>query len=127
MELRMHIELYIYIFLVFILLMLGLLVWYAYRRVGPRWTVKTLLKDFNRKMWMTLYLGVTFFTFYFMLVTLGASFFRLWGSKLLFLALKDPTPFIYLGLCVFAILSLSIYLVRMIIKYAYLTRGKDGG
>ena len=74
---------------------------------------------------MTLLLGISFFSLYFLTVVLGTYLIRSWGDDLFFLARQNPIPFIYLGLFSFAFLSLSIYLTRMVIKYAYLTRGKD--
>lgn len=105
--------------------LLGLLAMYAFKRLSRGWSLKTLFKDFNRKMWMTIFLGAAFFGFYLLIVGLSVYFVRPWGAELLFLVYHNPIKFIYLGLWLFAFFSLSIYLVRMIIKYFYLTRGKD--
>ena len=98
---------------------------YAAKKLGRGWTIKLLFKDFNRKMWMTLSLGAVFFTLYFLVVYFGASYVQQWGPDLIFVAYRNPVLFIYAGLSLFAFLTLSIYLVRMFIKYLYLTRGKD--
>ena len=98
---------------------------YAGSRLGRGWSFKLLFKDFNRKMWMTLSLGAVFFTLYFLVVYFGASYAQQWGPDMIFLVSRNPVLFIYAGLSLFAFLTLSIYLVRMFIKYLYLTRGKD--
>ena len=95
------------------------------RRLGKGRSVKILLKDFNRKIWMTTCLGISFFGFYFLMVMVGAPIIRSLSNDLFVIVYRNPIKFVYLGLCLFAILSLTIYFVRMIIKYLYLTRGQD--
>lgn len=115
------------IYLIFILglFLICLLAFYAFKRLSRGWSFKVLFKDFNRKIWMTLCLGGLFFSFYLLVVGLGVYFVRQWGTDLLFLVYHHPVQFIYAGLWLFAFISLSIYLARMVIKYFYLTRGKD--
>ena len=102
-----------------------LFVIYAFKRLSQKGAFNALFKEFNRKMWMTFCLGGTFFGLYILIVNLSVYFVRPWGTDLLFLVHQHPISFIYLGLWLFACLSLLIYLVRMLIKYIYLTRGKD--
>jgi hypothetical protein len=116
--------------LVYGLLLLGLLLVcllavYAFKRLSRGWSLKLLFKDFNRKMWMTICLGSLFFGIYLLIVSLGIYFVHEWGTDLFFIMYHHPIPFIYGALCLFACASLSIYLARMLIKYLYLTRGKD--
>lgn len=115
----------IYLIFILSLFLLGLLIVYAFKRLGQGWSFKILFKDFNRKMWMTVCLGALFFGFYILIICLSAYFIGPWGTDLLFIVNQHPTEFIYGGLFLFAFLSLSIYLARMWIKYLYLTRGKD--
>ena len=112
----------VFAFCFFVVLALAL---YAFKKLGRGWSYRVLFKDFNRKMWMTLCLGLLFFFLYFMTVALGSHVVRQWGTDFFFIVYRNPVTFIYGGLWLFAFLSLSIYLVRMFIKYVYLTRGKD--
>lgn len=98
---------------------------YAYGRLSRGWTLKHLFKEFNRKMWMTLLMGGIFFAIYLAIVYLAIIFIPPSGVDLFFLIYRNPVNFIYGGLMVFACFSLSIYIVRMLIKYLYMTRGKD--
>jgi len=116
----------IYLMLLLISLLFCLLAIYAFKCLISNWSPKALFRDFNRKIWMTICLGIAFFGFYLLIVSLSVYFIRPWGTDLFFLVYHDPVKFIYLGLCLFACLSWSIYLVRMVVKYFYLTRGKDG-
>ncbi len=121
----MSISLLVYAMLLLGFLLVLVLAVYAAMRLGRGWSFKLLFKDFNRKMWMTLSLGAVFFTLYFLIVYFGATYAQQWGPDLIFVVYRNPVLFIYGGLALFAFLSLSIYLVRMLIKYLYLTRGKD--
>ena len=88
--------------------------------------IKSLLNNFKQKMWMTLGLGFIFFGFYFVLIfSISQLMSKEDWLSLFFYMYKEPTYFIYLGLFLFAFLSLSIYFVRMFIKYLYTTRSKD--
>lgn len=115
----------IYIFLIGGLLLVISLVFYAYRRLSKNWSLKHLFKDFKRKMWMTISLGGLFLFLYMLLIGLGIYFVKYAQADLFSLLYHYPVDFIYGGLAVFACISLSIYLARMVIKYVYLTRGKD--
>lgn len=110
------------IFSFFCILALAL---YALKNLARGWTLKVLFKDFNRKIWMTIGLGCFFFFLYFFSVVLGSHLIRHWQSDFFLLVYQYPVAFVYGGLSLFAFLSLTIYLVRMFIKYVYLTRGKD--
>lgn len=112
--------------LIFALLLFFFLALTAYKRFSIGWSFKKLFKDFNRKMWMTVSLGALFFGLYLFTVYLLRTFIiPQWGSELLFLAHQNPTAFIYGGLWLFAFFSLAIYLARMVIKYLYISHGKD--
>lgn len=116
----------IYLALTFGFVLVMALAFYALKRLGRGWSFKLLFKDFNRKMWMTLGLGLLFFSLYFLIVVIGSKVVRTWGTDFFFLVYRHPVEFIYGGLWLFAFLSFSIYLARLVIKYVYLTRGKDG-
>ncbi len=116
--------------MIYLILILGLiavcaLACYTFQHLKRGWSFKLLFKDFNRKIWMTLCLGSLFFGLYLLTVGIGIYAARQWGTDLFFLAYRHPVEFLYGGLWLFACASLSIYLVRMLIKYFYLTRGKD--
>ena len=115
------------IFLIFTLgfVLFFLFILYIFHRFSQGWSFQALFKDFNRKIWMTLCLGCLFFIFYLLIVGLSAYFVQQEGTNLLFLAYHHPVELVYAGLWLFACLSLCIYLARMVIKYFYLTRGKD--
>lgn len=117
---------FIYLILVLGFLLFCLLTIYTCKRFGKGWSFNALFKEFNRKIWMTAYLGIVFFGLYLFTVTLSMYMIRPLGPEILFLLHHNPVKFIYFGLCLFAFMSLSIYFVRMVIKYVYLTRGKDG-
>lgn len=74
---------------------------------------------------MTLCLGSVFFAIY-LLIAIGSFYLlRPLGTDLFFLAYENPIEWIYLGLFLFALFSMGIYFVRMIIIYIFMTRGKD--
>jgi hypothetical protein len=98
---------------------------YALRRLGTGRPLQIMLRDFKRKIWMTIGLGGFFFSLYFIALSQGASLFKDLGREFFIQAAQNPLAFIYGGLWVFAMLSLSIYLVRIFIKYLYLAKGKD--
>ncbi len=116
---------FIYILLALSSVLIFLLAAYAYKRLGRGWSVKLLFKDFKRKIWMTVSLGFLFLGIYLLAVALSVHFVHEWKTDLFFLVYQNPVPFIYGGLWLFAFFSLSIYLARMVVKYFYLTRGKD--
>ncbi len=116
--------------MIYALLILGLvavlgLAIYAFMNLGCGWSFKILFKDFNRKMWMTISLGIIFFSLYLLFVFFGAYLVNQWGIEIFFLLYNHPIEGVYGGLWLFVCLSLSIYLARMLVKYFYLTRGKD--
>lgn len=115
----------IFLILILALFLILLLAVYAFKHLGRGWSTQMLFKDFKRKMWMTVSLGFVFLSVYFLIVALGAYFVPRWRTDLFFLVYQNPVPFIYGGLWIFACLSLSIYLARMVVKYFYTTRGKD--
>lgn len=89
------------------------------------WSLKNLAKGFKAKMWMTCGLGIIFFSFYGLLVIISAHYIKVETAQFLFAqAYQSPSVFIYAGMLTFACFSLMIYLVRMFIKYLFLTRGK---
>jgi hypothetical protein len=89
-------------------------------------SVRSIFKNFRQKMWMTTGLGFLFFGFYVFLVFLGAYITRMIGHIHLFNLLhKHPVAFIYIGLLTFALISVSIYLARIVIKYVYNSRRRE--
>lgn len=97
--------------------------WSHFIQVLRRFSFRHLLNGFSQKMWMTVGLGLTFFGFYFVLIFYGL---RLIDSQtkldLFFTVYKNPVPFIYFGLSIFAMTSLGIYATRMVIKHLYNSR-----
>ncbi|WP_075883298.1 hypothetical protein [Candidatus Protochlamydia sp. W-9] len=92
---------------------------------GKRYRLSHLLRGFREKIWMTFGLGFLFFGLYLGIVLLGSFLIDQENGQILFhLSYQHPIEFIYLGLFIFATISLLIYLVRMFIKYLYLTRSK---
>lgn len=112
------------IFIMGLLVILGL-AFYAFKRLARGWSFKILFKDFNRKLWMTTCLGILFLALYCLLIGWGFLLVHHWKVDLFSLVYQHPTKFVYGGLWLFALLSLTIYFARMLIKYFYLTRGKD--
>lgn len=91
-----------------------------------KFSLHPLFKGFKQKMWMTIGLGSLFFSLYLLIILLSSWLLDSKSSlTLFFLFYAHPTEFIYLGLFIFACMSLCIYLVRMFIKYFYLTHSKD--
>lgn len=108
------------------LLLAMVLVYCTWKQFYQRpWSIKKLLIGFKAKMWMTFGLGLVFFSFYFLLVMLCSKYINTeTGLALFFSAYRSPVLFIYGGLLLFACFSLTIYLVRMVIKYFFITRGR---
>ncbi len=88
-------------------------------------SIRLLFKDFRQKMWMTAGIGSIFAMLY-LIVVLAGSIFIDSKSRLdiFFLLYRHPTEFIYLGLLLFASITLCIYIARMLIIYLYNTRNK---
>lgn len=81
---------------------------------------KSIFRDFSQKLWMTAGLGVTFFGFYLLTVYLGSKFIDpAWRASLFSLLHRHMASFIYLGLALFSMVSLAIYLVRTVIIHCY--------
>lgn len=78
----------------------------------------TVFMGFKQKIWMTIGLGLTFFGIYFGLVLAGSLMMDSEIRSKVFLYLyKNPIDLIYLGLFIFSAITVSIYIVRMIIIY----------
>lgn len=90
-----------------------------------KFSLRSLLLNFEQKMWMTAGLGLFFFSLYIGVVFFGSmtidSNSRL---NIFFLLYKHPTQFIYLGLFIFAFASLLSLFVRMVIKFFYNSKNK---
>ncbi len=83
-------------------------------------SVKILFNGFKQKMWMTMGLGITFFGLYAVIVFLSSRILdKQMEIDFFFFLYKDLIFSIYIGLFIFASISLLIYLVRMIIKFLY--------
>lgn len=84
-----------------------------------------LFHEFDKKMWMTLGLGLIFFGFYFLLVTALSWILNPEKTKKIFLFFYHyKVESIYIGLFVFASIALAIYLTRLFIKFLYTSRMK---
>lgn len=122
-------EIRLYVSWLLVCFLMICLTYYAWKQFliiynGP-WSLRNLLNGFKAKMWMTFGLGIIFFSLYGIIVVLSPIFLSEDSALYLFFkAYQSPLPFIYAGLFLFACFSLSIYLVRMLIKYIYITRGK---
>lgn len=81
-------------------------------------SIRGLFKGFRQKMWMTVGIGSIFALLYLGIVLLGSYLIdpktRL---NVFYLLYKHPIDFIYLGLLVFASITLCIYFTRMLIIY----------
>ena len=113
-------EITVGLFILFFLMMS-----FIYKKLSVGWTFKQLFKDFNRKMWMTLGLGITFFSFYIFFVPLIKWLIKGNENEIFFFVYQNPVPFIYGGLAFFSFITLLIYVIRMFIKSIYFKIGKD--
>lgn len=85
-----------------------------------------LFYEFDKKIWMTLGLGLIFFGLYFFSVTALSWMLNTQTSQIIFSFFRSYTiESIYLGLLIFALITLSIYFARLFIKYLYKNRRKD--
>lgn len=106
-------------------LFVGCLLFYCalwlYKRLSRRnIDIDRIFKGFRQKMWMTVGLGLVFFGAYLLLVwILGTIKNPEIHWPLFSLLYRYPMEFVYLGLLFFAVVTMSIYLVRMVIKYLY--------
>ena len=108
--------------MILVILFLGC---YTFYRLKGAWTYKTLFRDFKRKMCMTIGLGLTFSCVYILIVALCMLLTHQWKAELISFISLHRVECIYAALGLFILMSLSVYLARMIVKYLYLTRGKD--
>lgn len=80
----------------------------------------TLFHNFKQKIWMTLGLGITFFSLYYTIIKISShSLDQKQKLELFYKVQETPITYAYLGLFIFVTLSLMIYLVRLVIKYLY--------
>lgn len=86
---------------------------------------KRLSKGFKRKMYMTFGLGIVFFGFYAIAIRIGADLASDEKAHLFRLMRIYPVESVYAGLTLFVLVSVSICLVRTIIKYLCLMKEKD--
>lgn len=83
-------------------------------------SIRALFIDLKPKLWMTAGVGIFFFSLYGCLVILFSFFIDQEMRQSLFsMALRHPNYFIYGGLTIFVTISLSILMVRSIIKRVY--------
>lgn len=84
-----------------------------------------LFLEFDKKMWMTIGLGLLFFGFYFIFIPLLALSLNSQKIQTILSFIRHhPTLSIYMGLLIFILFTLSIYLARLFIKYLYRNRTK---
>ncbi len=105
------------LFIIFsgIVLMMG---FYIIKRCGS--PLPKLFYEFDKKIWMTLGLGIIFFGSYFGLITLLSWLLSSDNAhKMLSFLYRHKVESIYVGLFTFAFLTLSIYLARLLIKFLY--------
>lgn len=95
---------------------------YAYRRLNRGWSFQTLFRDFRSKVYMTLSLGFVFLCVYLLLVAVSMLLAQKWGAEMIALFNQHKIEMIYAGLGLFILLSLSIIVARMVVKYFYLKR-----
>lgn len=83
-------------------------------------SIRNLFKDFKQKMWMTVGIGIVFASL-FLAVVLGGTYFINSNTRtqIFTLLYKHPRDFIYIGLLLFAVVTLGIYVVRRVIIYLY--------
>ncbi|HRD56020.1 MAG TPA: hypothetical protein PLC42_06445 [Parachlamydiaceae bacterium] len=88
-----------------------------------RVSFSSLFFNFKQKMWMTIGLGILFFNLYLFLLYMGA-FSLTAQDKLSFFfdAYQNPATYAYRGLFFFVVVSVSIYLARMVIISLYNSR-----
>lgn len=123
----MHIVTYKIFFatLLFIFLLMVLTIgFYLVKRRGSPFP--KLFFEFDKKMWMTLGLGTTFFGGYLTLVLVLSQLMSTESyRKIFYFFYHHKVESIYIGLFIFAFITISIYFVRMLIKYLYGNRRKD--
>lgn len=109
----------IFLFLLLLLMLIVLGIgFYIIKHFGSPFP--KLFHEFDKKIWMTLGLGITFFGFYFLVIMLLSWSLSNENSTKIFSFLRQYLrEFIYLGLSMFACTTLAIYLVRLVIKRLY--------
>jgi len=106
------------------LLLIGWMTFYSIqffvKNINPKASFSLLFEGFKQKMWMTAGLGCVFFGLY-AGVILSGSFLLTPDRKKQFFQLmyNHPIEFVYLGLLIFICVSMSIYLVRLVIKHLF--------
>lgn len=90
-----------------------------------KYSTRSIFIGFRQKIWMTTGLGIVFFGLYFLIVTIGSFLDPETRLNLFFLVYQNPVAFIYLGLLTFICISISILMVRHIIKFLYNARSKN--
>lgn len=96
---------------------------YIIKRCGN--PIPKLIREFDKKMWMTLGLGTVFFGFYFSFIFFLSRLINSENSQNIFSFFYHyKVEAIYIGLLLFTFATSSIYMVRLLIKYLY---GKRNG
>ena len=115
-------KLFVFILLTFILSIFFISVFIFKRWGNP---LPRLFLEFDKKMWMTVGLGLFFFGFYFIFIPLLALSLNSQKIQTILSFIRhQPTLSIYIGLLIFILFTLSIYLARLFIKYLYRNRTK---
>ncbi|MBA3604257.1 MAG: hypothetical protein H0W50_11630 [Parachlamydiaceae bacterium] len=92
--------------------------------MGRPISIRKIFDGLKAKIWMTAGVGIFFFIFYATIVLIGTNYINSEiRIKIFYLMRKDPILFVYLGLVLFVTTSLSILVVRSIIKRIYNSRG----
>lgn len=117
----MQIQTYqIIFFLLFIFLLLTVIGvgCYIIKRCGNPFP--KLFFELDKKMWMTVGLGFTFFGFYYVFIKVLSWIIKGENIQKIFTFFHEHTEIsIYLGLFIFSFVTLSIYWVRLLIKFLY--------
>jgi len=79
--------------------------------------IPNLIKEFDKKMWITIGLGIVFFGAYIALVYLASWKFK--ASTIFEYLYQHTSEAIYIGLAIFVFVTLAIYLMRLIIMALY--------
>lgn len=108
------------LFLIFLLTIL-FIGFYIIKRCGSPFP--KLFYEFDKKIWMTLGLGLIFFGFYLVLILTLSWILDAESSQQIFsFVYHHKVESIYMGLFIFSFTTLSIYLARLFIKYLYTNR-----
>ena len=104
-----------------LLFILGMTGFFIFTKQGNPF--KKLLKEFDKKMWMTFGLGLFFLSLYLGIVFLGSKIIDSYNVFLYFYAYTSES--IYIGLSIFLTLSITVYLIRLFIKFAYRKKNRN--